>query len=224
MKRSLYDRLTLSEGQHLHRSLRTVCAMEAAAWLAGEPHSDHPQCVSPVIAAFLRRWNDDLPDDATRDRLLKPLLPVVLNTVASQAVEGVRSIAMVDWMVRDYTPAWLDLGGKACASSAAGLRELASPVVCVDAEATTAWLVEATRRLQIAQNVASAAWAAAWAAARATAGAAVWAAAWAATRAAAGDAAWDALTPIVATVQASACDLVRRLAAMSDDVAPQAAL
>ena len=25
-----------------------MCALEAAAWIAGEPHSDHPECVCPV--------------------------------------------------------------------------------------------------------------------------------------------------------------------------------
>ncbi len=29
-----------------------MCLVEAAAWVAGEPFSDHPVCVDPVIAAF----------------------------------------------------------------------------------------------------------------------------------------------------------------------------
>ena len=31
-----------------------MCALEAVAWLAGEPHTDHPKCVSQVIGAFVR--------------------------------------------------------------------------------------------------------------------------------------------------------------------------
>jgi hypothetical protein len=31
----------------------------------------------PVIAVFLRSWNDALQTDAVRDRLLKPLIPEV---------------------------------------------------------------------------------------------------------------------------------------------------
>lgn len=53
--------LTLLKGKHDRG--QGMCAMEAAAYLAGEPHSDHPKCVSPVIATFLRNWNDGLPDD-----------------------------------------------------------------------------------------------------------------------------------------------------------------
>ena len=41
-----------------------MCVMEAAAWVAGEPFSDHPQCASKVVGAFLRTWNDTLDDAA----------------------------------------------------------------------------------------------------------------------------------------------------------------
>jgi hypothetical protein len=44
------------------------CVMEAAAYIAGEPWTDRPKCVSGVIAALMRRWNDDL-DDAGRQKL-----------------------------------------------------------------------------------------------------------------------------------------------------------
>lgn len=57
-----------------------ACVMEAVAFVAGEPWSDHPECVSPVIGVFLRNWNDSLPTDADRDRLLKPLIPLIINT------------------------------------------------------------------------------------------------------------------------------------------------
>ena len=40
--------LSLEKGAHKRGS--GMCAMEAAAYIAGEPHSDHPVCVSPVIA------------------------------------------------------------------------------------------------------------------------------------------------------------------------------
>jgi len=32
------------------------CGLEAVAWLAGEEHSDHPACVSPVLGDFCRCW------------------------------------------------------------------------------------------------------------------------------------------------------------------------
>lgn len=56
------DTLTLAEGSHPDPDAG-MCVMEAVAYFAHEPHSDHPACVSPVIGAFLRRWNDDLDDD-----------------------------------------------------------------------------------------------------------------------------------------------------------------
>ena len=37
-----------------------MCAMEFVAWLAEEPHSDAPDCACPVLAAFMRTWNDSL--------------------------------------------------------------------------------------------------------------------------------------------------------------------
>lgn len=49
------------------------CATELISWLADEPFSDHPKCLSPVLGAFLRRWNDGT-DEEGRQKL-KPYLP-----------------------------------------------------------------------------------------------------------------------------------------------------
>jgi hypothetical protein len=35
-----------------------VCIVELASMIGGEPFSDRPDCVCPVIASFLRGWND----------------------------------------------------------------------------------------------------------------------------------------------------------------------
>ncbi len=51
-----------------------ACVMEAVSYVAGEVWSDHPECACPVIASFLRSWNDGLPNDAERTRLLRPLV------------------------------------------------------------------------------------------------------------------------------------------------------
>jgi hypothetical protein len=45
-----------------------VCVMELASMRAREPFSDRPRTVCPVIAAFLRSYNDGL-DDARRNDL-----------------------------------------------------------------------------------------------------------------------------------------------------------
>ena len=36
------------------------CAMEWVSFLAGEPHSDDPACVSPVLRAYCTTLNDSL--------------------------------------------------------------------------------------------------------------------------------------------------------------------
>ena len=57
-------------GRGHHSSPRDeVCVMELASMLAGEPFTDHPVSVSPVLAAFLRGYNDGL-DDARRQSLM----------------------------------------------------------------------------------------------------------------------------------------------------------
>ena len=70
--------LNLKKGSHLPNS--TFCVMEAVAFIAGEPWSDHPECACPVIGSFLRSWNDGLPNDSERDRLLKNLIPRIVGT------------------------------------------------------------------------------------------------------------------------------------------------
>ena len=69
--------LTLATGAHETRQ-EGVCLLEAAAWWAHEPHTDHPACVSPVLAAFGRTWNDALPDG--RRHILKPFIPLLPGT------------------------------------------------------------------------------------------------------------------------------------------------
>ena len=124
-----------------------VCAMEAVAWVAGEPHSDHPQCACPVIGAFMRTWNDNLPDDETRTRILRPLLPLLLNTRSTKAVELQRSFIALDWLARDYTPAWLSLTDslKAHAVALRGLAPLESDAACKAAQPALSAALSAAR-------------------------------------------------------------------------------
>lgn len=82
-----------------------VCAMEAVAWLAGEPHSDTPECTSPVVAAFVRQWNDSMRSNTERE-ILRPLLPKLINTVDREG-EGWVAMGYVNWLVRQQLPAWL---------------------------------------------------------------------------------------------------------------------
>lgn len=69
--------LTLQRGSH--RSDESgACAMEAASWLAGEPWSDHPRAVHPVIADVARAANDALADE---DR--QKLWPLILGSIGT---------------------------------------------------------------------------------------------------------------------------------------------
>jgi hypothetical protein len=161
-----------------------------------------------VIGAFIVTWNDALPSDEDRNRLLKPLIPRLVGSRSTADVEQRRSYLALDWLVRVHTPAWLDLR-EDLKPHAATLRALA-PIVDL-------------KTAKVAGDATAAAWGAARAAAgdaaRAAAGDAARAAAWAAAGdaawAAAGDAAWDAagdaLKPTVAQLQVSALDLVNRM-------------
>jgi len=147
----LPDRLavlaTLAKGQH-DTPDDGMCAVEAAAWIAGDEFGDHPSCVSPVIAAFCRSWNDDLPQ-ADRDRLLLHLVPRIIGTDGSTALEERRSLMAADWLVREHTPAWLRLAGlTAQADTLEALPEITSmaqvpsirgPLEAVRKNAAAAW-------------------------------------------------------------------------------------
>lgn len=99
----LRDREPLRRGAHPSRD-DGMCAMEMVAWLAGEPHSDEPRCACPVIAAFVRAFNDALPSDSARGRYLRPFVPRMVNSRASGAHERARGWLCVDAVVRALVP------------------------------------------------------------------------------------------------------------------------
>lgn len=57
--------------------------------LAGEPFSDHPRSVCPVIAAFLRTLNDRVGDDARQ--ALYPYASKAVGTRSSRRIERRRA-------------------------------------------------------------------------------------------------------------------------------------
>jgi hypothetical protein len=240
----LAEVLALHLSELNHESIEQgLCVMEAVSYVAGEPWSDAPKCACPVISVFLRSWNDGLPSDAERDRLLKPLISQLVDTKSTKEVEERRSYLALDWLVRVYTPKWLDLV-PSLASHAKALRDLEeiADLAGVTAAGKLTAAVRAAVRAAVgaatwdaARDAAGAAvraavraaawdaaWAAAWDAAGDAAWAAAWAAAWDAVRAAAWAAAWDAvraaagaaLRPTVEWFQVSALDLVDRMIAV----------
>ncbi len=158
-----------------------MCVMEMVSYLAREKWSDSPKCASPVIASFLRSWNDSLNDDDRQ--MLKPYAFKVIGTNTGKADDLARSWMALDWLCRVHTPAWLRLAGL---TKEAQAIEATARIV----DAQTAELAQPA--LNEGRRVSDAAWDAARAAARDAARAAARDAAWAAAWAAAGDAAWDA--------------------------------
>lgn len=120
------DTLILAHGNHPKRSMKTVCLMEAVAWVAGEKHSDAPECASKVCAAFGRSLNDSISDTAIRTELLRPLIVRLVGSKATDATEMRRMFLAVDWAVRTAHPKLLEAAGMP--DLATKLRELA-PIV-----------------------------------------------------------------------------------------------
>jgi hypothetical protein len=84
------------------------CAMEWVAHLAGERHSDQPDCVSPVVRALCVALNDGL-DCAERQRL-RPYLTRTIGTAADGLDES-RAWMALDWLIGVYAPTWLHSAG-----------------------------------------------------------------------------------------------------------------
>lgn len=114
---------SLKHGSHDQNLDGNLCAMEAVAYVAGEPWADHPACACPVITTFMVLWNDALPTDADRDRLLKPLIASLVGTRADAATENRRAFLVLDWLVRVFVPKFLDLD-PAYAAHGQALRHL----------------------------------------------------------------------------------------------------
>ena len=100
------DTLVLRYGSHAPDS--QMCLLEAVAYINNEPWTDAPKCVSPVLAAFGRAWNDGMRSHAEREQL-KQYIPLLPGTVASPAVEQQRSFMACDWLIRTYSVTWLRL-------------------------------------------------------------------------------------------------------------------
>ena len=175
-----------------------ACAMEAVAYIAGEPWSDHPACACPVIGAFMRAWNDGLPD-AERTALILPLIPRLVGTRATKKVEQRRATMAADWFIRVHTPAWLRL---------AKLNEQADLLASLPEITDFKQCPSLMPALKSVGKASAAAWDAASAAARDAASAAA--------RDAARTAARDAFAPTVAELQKSALDLVERMIALTE--------
>jgi hypothetical protein len=195
------------EAMRLARKGREVTREKVATLTDASP------CVSPVIGAFVRAWNDAMPDEA-RTRLLAPLLPLLLDTATGDDDDERRVWMAADWLVRVHVPAWLDLTPSLAGHAQAlrALPKLHSRAAARAAAGAAALDAALDAALAAGRDAAlDAARAAALAAALDAALDAAWDAALAAGRDAGRDAARDALSPTTATLQVSAADLLRRM-------------
>lgn len=115
--------LRLSAGAHEDPS-KGMCLMEAVAYAAGEPHTDNPQCCSPILSAFGRGINDKMPDDPRQ--LLKSFIPTLIGTRGDLRHDVIRSYIAVDRGMRIFAPECLDRIG--WHDQASDLRDL--PMIC----------------------------------------------------------------------------------------------
>jgi hypothetical protein len=85
MTQASHQTVRLSQGKHRDPD-HGACVMELASMLADEPFSDRPRCVDPVIAAFLRTYNDGIDDQRRQD-----LYPLAAEAVGTRSVSGVQA-------------------------------------------------------------------------------------------------------------------------------------
>lgn len=92
-----HQTVSLSAGRH--RSPREgACAMELASLLGDERFSDHPQRVCPVLAAFLRGYNDTV-GPRLRQELFGIASSVVDSRTADAAERDARAAALVGFSI-----------------------------------------------------------------------------------------------------------------------------
>jgi hypothetical protein len=83
--------------------------MELASMLAGEPFTDHPASVCPVIGSFLRSYNDSIDDE--RRQSLYEFASKVVGSRRSGRVQQTRAERLARWADDMYHArrAWLAL-------------------------------------------------------------------------------------------------------------------
>ena len=89
-----HQTVRLSQGKHRDPD-HGACVMELSSMLAGEPFSDRPRCVDPVIAGFLRTYNDGI--DERRRQDLYPLAAEVVGTRSVAGVQAERARMCLSW-------------------------------------------------------------------------------------------------------------------------------
>jgi len=89
-----HQTIRLSKGKHASPG-EGACVMELASMLAGEPFSDRPASVCPVIAGFMRAYNDRIDDERRQD--LYRYAAEVVGSRALPEVEHARERRCLAW-------------------------------------------------------------------------------------------------------------------------------
>jgi hypothetical protein len=90
-----FQTVHLARGRHQSPD-QGACVMELASMLAEEPFSDHPRSVCPVIGAFLRAYNDGLPDDRRQE--LYEYAAKVVGSAGSRSTRRARARLCLEWL------------------------------------------------------------------------------------------------------------------------------
>lgn len=185
------------------------------------PWLDRSKHVCPVIGTFMSAWHEGLPDE---DRaILVPLFATIIQTRATSRIEERRALMAADWLVRIYAPVWLNLAGlRAQARLLYDLPEITEIAQAFEMRAVLAQVshqanaealgVDEAGWIKASDDCWASAWAAAFDAARHGADDPAWISAAAASRAAAGLAARMATGSFKTALQASAAELVVKMA------------
>jgi hypothetical protein len=89
-----YQTITLSKGKHASPE-EGACVMELASMIAGEPFSDRPASVCPVIGSFLRAYNDTISYERRQD--LYGYAAKVVGSRAGPGVQKARAELLAAW-------------------------------------------------------------------------------------------------------------------------------
>ena len=92
-----YQTIKLSKGKHICPE-DGACVMELASMLAGEPFTDHPASVCPVIGSFLRAYNDSI--DSKRRQTLYEYASKVVGSRGSVKIQQTRATRLAEWAER----------------------------------------------------------------------------------------------------------------------------
>jgi len=93
---------------HSDDPAKGACAMDALNWLVHGRHGDAPECACPVVASYVIKGNDTMPDDV-RQRLLV-YLPRIAGSRSAEH-EAIRVRVFVLAAARVFAPIALDAAG-----------------------------------------------------------------------------------------------------------------